>query len=182
MNLLTLLLHLHRHICSEVVVQYEAKSPDNIHFILHFAAVEAHNLLSVPQHALDLLRLLHHVCTLGSKSQPRLVIELKEIGGVSEMARSDLSNWIIHGLLLDLIVSTKRWRDVVLAPIVKCEFERRQTSNVCLGADSYLSEQTAGYRFVCCVEEGLSGNDPRELVEVFRVHVIRKQRQAELLH
>ena len=101
MKLMTLLLHLHRYVCSEVVVQYEAKSPDNVHFILHFAAVEAHNLLSVPQHALNLLRLLHHVCTLGSEGQPCLVIELKEIGGISEMARSDLSNWIIHRLLLD---------------------------------------------------------------------------------
>ena len=109
-NLLTLLLlHLHRHICSEVVVQYEAKSPDNVHFILHFVAVEADDLLSVPQHALDLLRLLHHICTLSSEGQPCLVVELKEISGVSEMAGSDLSNWIIHGLLLDLIVSTKRW-------------------------------------------------------------------------
>ena len=94
-------------IYSEIVVQDEAKPPDDIQIILHFVAVEAHDLLCVLQHALNLLSLLHHVSALSSESKPSLIIELKEVSGIAEMTSSDLSNWVTDWLSFYLIVASE---------------------------------------------------------------------------
>ena len=125
---------------SEVVVQDEAKSPHDVHFILHFVAVYAHYLLRVPQLALQLLRLLHHVGTLRPKRQPRILIKLEEIGRVTEVTRCDLSDGGAYRLNFLQIVPSERRRDVVFAPVVEGQFERGQTSDVGLGADADLGQ------------------------------------------
>ena len=72
---MTLLFHLHRYICSEVVVQYEAKSQDHVIFMSNFDSIDPDYDLSVPQCELHFLGLVRHVHNLCTKSQLRIAIE-----------------------------------------------------------------------------------------------------------
>ena len=89
---------------------------------------------------LQLLRLLHHVGSLRPKRQPRILIELEEVGGVAEVTRCDLSDGCAYRLDFLLIMPSERRRDVVLAPVIEGQFERGQASDVGLGADADLGE------------------------------------------
>ena len=55
---------------SEIVVQDEAKSPDDIEVILHFVTIEAHYLLGVLERTDYFVCLSHHVCLLRAPGQP----------------------------------------------------------------------------------------------------------------
>ena len=54
---------------SEVIVEDEAKSPHNVEVVLHFVAVEAHDLLCLLEYTLDFFGLVHHVCLLGAEGK-----------------------------------------------------------------------------------------------------------------
>ena len=61
--------------CSEIVVQYEAKSQDHVIFMSNFDSVDADYDLSVPQCELYFLCLVCHVHNLSSKSQLGVAID-----------------------------------------------------------------------------------------------------------
>ena len=88
------------------------------------------------------------------------------------MACCDFFNLASDLLLYNLIVSSISLREVVLASIVKCDLERRQTSDVRLGADGDPCENASRDGFVCGVKEGLSWENVHEFVEVLRMRII----------
>ena len=65
---------------SEIVVQDEAKSPDDIELILHLVAIEAYDLLRVLQIDLYLFDLAHYIVLLSTEREAHLLIELQEVG------------------------------------------------------------------------------------------------------
>ena len=88
------------------------------------------------------------------------------------MTCCDFVNLASDLLLYNLIVSPISLREVVLAPIVKGDLERRQTSDVRLGPDGDPREYASRDGFVCGVKEGLSWEYVHELVKVLRVRII----------
>ena len=120
---------------SEIVVQDEAKSPDDIEVILHFVTIEAHYLLGVLERTDYFVCLSHHVCLLRTPRQPTLVIKHEEGGRILEVARCDFLDRAVYVIGFDAIVPAKGRRNVVLPPVVERQFDGCQAANVGLGPD-----------------------------------------------
>ena len=108
---------------SKVVVQDEAKAPDNVEFILHLVAIESDDLLRFLKLAIYLLSLVHEISQLGPEGQAWVIIELQEIGRVLHVASRDLSHRLLHLLNFHFVVPAESRRYVVLTTVVEGELE-----------------------------------------------------------
>lgn len=104
---------------SEVVVEDETETPDNVLFVLHLIAVKADDLLRLLQDTLNLLSLIHHVVTCCTERCPGFVIKLEEVGGVTVVTCYYLPDRGRQLAGFYLVVFAEGRRVVVLPSIIK---------------------------------------------------------------
>ena len=118
---------------------------------------------------------MHHYRISSSRLECKLILDLikhQETSAVPEVESRDLIDFLLYLLLLVTLANSEPRRYIVLVPVVECDFDGGQASDVGHGTHLHGSDQTPFEGLICRFFERLPGDGPLEVDVLIVVFVL----------